>query len=91
MLFDVAILWAALIYLPAHFDSPLREVIRAAPDAGIFIAIAIGIAILRGTTRTILLLRNPRPALRDNLGDATKADNQASALNRTRTTPHPWR
>ena len=48
------------------------EVIRAAPDAGIFIAIAIGIAILWGTTRTILLLRNPRPALRDNLGDATK-------------------
>ena len=71
LLFDVAILWAAFIYLPEHFDSPLRGIIRAAPDAGIFIVIAIGIAALWGTTRTILLLRKATPAVRDDIRRAT--------------------
>jgi len=57
--FDLAVIGFLLIYLPAHFAQPLRQIVSYAPDSGLLIMIALGLAIGWGTARTVLLVRRP--------------------------------
>ncbi len=58
-IFDVFVLWLTLVYLPPNFNSPVVDIVKGAPDVGIFLVAAVTIAAVWGSARTVLLLYRP--------------------------------